>query len=63
MAKIHHRLNETSNIAVIGCGIGEEALALALQQKGLLVKVYEGDTSFNVLKQGFKKIEYNKDLF
>ncbi len=53
MAKIHHRLNETSNIAVVGCGIGGAALALALQQKGLFVKVYEGDASFNVRKQGY----------
>ncbi len=54
MTAIHHRMSETRySIAVVGCGIGGAALALALQEKELLVKVYEGDTSFDVRKQGY----------
>jgi 2-polyprenyl-6-methoxyphenol hydroxylase-like FAD-dependent oxidoreductase len=53
MATACYKFNETRNIAVVGCGIGGAALALALQQKGLPVKVYEGDTSFDVRKQGY----------
>ena len=53
MATSSYNINETRTIAVVGCGIGGAALALALQQKGLPVTVYGGDTSFDVRNQGY----------
>lgn len=40
-------------IAVIGGGIGGCALALALQQRGFRVRVYERDSHFNARAQGY----------
>ena len=39
-------------VAIIGCGIGGAALALALQLKGIDVKVFEADENFESRKQG-----------
>jgi salicylate hydroxylase len=46
-------MEQHKKIAIIGGGIGGAALALSLQQKGLTAKVYEGDESFDVRKQGY----------
>ena len=41
------------DVAIIGCGIGGSALALALQQRGISVKVFERDVDFSQRKQGY----------
>ena len=43
-------------MAVIGGGIGGPALALALQQRGIPVCVYEKDTAFNQRHQGYVRL-------
>ncbi len=40
-------------VAIIGAGIGGCALALALQRKGVFVKVFEKDHCFNQRQQGY----------
>eukprot|EP00040_Diaphanoeca_grandis_P018354 m.96520 g.96520 ORF g.96520 m.96520 type:complete len:646 (-) comp26900_c0_seq7:123-2060(-) len=40
-------------IGIIGAGIGGVALALALQHRGIKVKVYEADSHFNQRQQGY----------
>jgi 2-polyprenyl-6-methoxyphenol hydroxylase-like FAD-dependent oxidoreductase len=40
-------------VAVIGAGIGGCALALALQQRGVPVRVFESDASFDARSQGY----------
>ena len=40
-------------VAVVGGGIGGAALALALQQRGVAVRVYERDSSFAERAQGY----------
>ena len=40
-------------VAVVGAGIGGAALALALQQRGVRVAVFERDASFAARKQGY----------
>ena len=40
-------------VAIIGAGIGGAALALALQQRGIHVSLFERDTSFLMRKQGY----------
>ena len=40
-------------ITIIGAGIGGCALALALQRRGIYVKIYEKDGSFNMRHQGY----------
>ena len=46
------RNTQNTSVAIIGCGIGGAALALALQQRGIRAKVYERDASFDCRKQG-----------
>lgn len=41
------------DVAIVGCGIAGAALALALQQRGVSVKVFERDTTFCQRKQGY----------
>jgi hypothetical protein len=40
-------------VAIVGAGIGGAALALALQQRGVKVQLYERDASFAARKQGY----------
>lgn len=40
-------------IGIVGCGLGGSALALALQRKGIPVKVFEKDSSLTARKQGY----------
>ena len=40
-------------IGIVGGGIGGCALALALQQRGLKVKIFESDASFDSRRQGY----------
>ena len=40
-------------VAVVGGGIGGAAVALALQQRGIAVRVYERDASFSQRAQGY----------
>ena len=44
---------ERLSVAVVGGGIGGLALALALQQRGVLVGVFERDESFFERAQGY----------
>ena len=39
-------------VAVVGGGIGGAAVALALQQRGIAVRVYERDGSFRSARRG-----------
>ncbi len=50
MSENNHNKGEI--VAIIGCGIGGAALALALQQRGIEVAVYEADDDFDSRKQG-----------
>ena len=45
--------DEPPTVAIIGGGIGGAALALALQQRGVAVRVYERDRSFAQRAQGY----------
>ena len=40
-------------VGIIGGGLGGTALALALQQRGIRVKIYEKDANFSARKQGY----------
>ena len=40
-------------VAIVGAGIGGAALALALQHRGVRVRLYERDASFAARKQGY----------
>lgn len=40
-------------VAIIGGGLGGTALALALQQRNIPVKVFEKDASFSARRQGY----------
>jgi len=44
---------ESPRVAIVGAGIGGAALALALQQRGVHVSLFERDTSFSMRKQGY----------
>ena len=46
-------LNSTFSIAIVGGGIAGLGAALALQQKGFRVKVYERDLLFEDRRQGY----------
>lgn len=41
------------DVAIVGCGIGGAALALALQQRGISYAVFERDLDFKQRKQGY----------
>lgn len=41
------------SVAVVGGGIGGCALALALQQRGISVQIFEKDDSFDARAQGY----------
>ena len=44
---------ESPRVAIVGAGIGGAALALALQQRGVHVSLFERDASFLTRKQGY----------
>ena len=41
------------DVAIVGCGIGGAALALALQQRGISAMAFERDTTFDQRRQGY----------
>ena len=45
--------DDAPHVAVVGAGIGGAALALALQQRGVRVSVFERDAGFAARKQGY----------
>lgn len=41
------------NVAIAGGGIGALALAIALQQRGISLRVFEKDRDFDERRQGY----------
>lgn len=50
---VHADFKKYPNIAIIGCGIGGAALAVACLHRGIPFTLYERDTSFNSRSQGY----------
>ena len=44
---------DAPSVAIVGAGIGGAALALALQQRGVRVSLFERDSGFTARKQGY----------
>lgn len=58
----HPRLG-SGVVVIIGGGIGGLATALALQQAGAVVEVYERDTGFDDRRQGYGlTLTYNEQV-